>query len=62
MKTAAITIRFPQELKDQLKAECDKRSINMSDWFRKRAEEFIKQKQRQPAFPTTRNGLSQERQ
>ena len=44
MKTAGITIRFPQELKDKLKSECDKRSINMSDWFRKRAEEFINEK------------------
>ena len=46
MKTAAITIRFPQELKDRLKAECDKKSINMSDWFRKRAEEFIKENEK----------------
>lgn len=43
MKREAINIRFPKELKEKLMVACAKKSINMSDWFRQRAEEFIKE-------------------
>lgn len=43
MKSEHVHIRFPKELKERLMAACDKNSTNMSDWFRKMAEKYIKE-------------------
>ena len=46
MKRESVNIRFPNDLKERLRAICKKKSINMSDWFRQQNEKFIKENEK----------------
>lgn len=42
-KSTYIQIRVEPELKEEFLKVCDERSINISDWFRKRMKEMIEE-------------------